>query len=99
MGPCDARKGPLKENADFVAAMEDVLEVYQRPYDPLRPQVCLDETSKQLTKEIRTPQPVIPGHPAREDSEYERNGTANLFMPLLKRKRRGPARLAACRGD
>lgn len=60
--------------------MEDVLEVYQRPYDPLRPQVCLDETSKQLTKEIRMPQPVIPGHPAREDSEYERNGTANLFM-------------------
>lgn len=60
--------------------MEDVLEVYQRPYDPLRPQVCLDETSKQLTKEVRTPQPVMPGHPARVDSEYERNGTANLFM-------------------
>ena len=71
---------PPKENADFVAAMEDVLEVYQRPYDPLRPQVCLDETSKQLTKEIRTPRPVMPGHPAQVDSEYERNGTANLFM-------------------
>lgn len=71
---------PPKANADFVAAMEDVLEVYQRPYDPLRPQVCLDETSKQLTKEIRTPRPVRPGHPAQVDSEYERNGTANLFM-------------------
>jgi hypothetical protein len=71
---------PPKENADFVAAMEDVLEVYQRPYDPLRPQVCVDETSKQLTKEIRTPRPVRPGHPAQVDSEYERNGTANLFM-------------------
>ena len=71
---------PPQENADFVAAMEDVLEVYQRPYDPLRPQVCLDETSKQLTKEVRTPVPAEPGRPARVDSEYERNGTANLFM-------------------
>jgi hypothetical protein len=71
---------PPKENADFVAAMEDVLEVYQRPYDPLRPQVCLDETSKQLIKEVRTPLPTQPGAPAREDYEYERNGTANLFM-------------------
>lgn len=71
---------PAKENADFVAAMEDVLEVYQRTYDPLRPQVCLDETSKQLTKEVRTPLPAAPGRPARIDSEYERNGTANLFM-------------------
>jgi hypothetical protein len=71
---------PPKESADFVAAMEDVLEVYQRPYDPLRPQVCLDETSKQLTKEVRRPVPAAPGHPARMDYEYERNGTANLFM-------------------
>ena len=71
---------PPKENADFVAAMEDVLEVYQRPYDPLRPQVCLDETSKQLIKETRTPLPPEPGRPHRIDYEYERNGTANLFM-------------------
>jgi hypothetical protein len=71
---------PPRENADFVAAMEDVLEVYQRPYDLLRPQVCLDETSKQLTKEVRNPVPAAPGRPARVDSEYERNGTANLFM-------------------
>lgn len=71
---------PPKQNAEFVAAMEDVLEVYQRPYDPQCPQVCLDEMSKQLTKEIRMPVPAAPGHPARVDYEYERNGTANLFM-------------------
>ena len=63
---------PPKENAEFVAAMEDVLEVYQRPYDPLRPQVCLDETSKQLIKETRQPFPARPGRPARIDYEYER---------------------------
>lgn len=71
---------PPNQSADFVAAMEDVLDVYQRPYDPLRPQVCLDETSKQLTKEVRVPIPAAPGRPARVDSEYERNGTTNLFM-------------------
>lgn len=60
--------------------MEDVLEVYQRPYDPLRPQVCLDESSKQLLKEVRTPLPTKPGEPAREDYEYQRNGIANFFM-------------------
>lgn len=71
---------PPKQNADFVAAMEDVLEVYQRPYDSLRPQVCLDESSKQLFQEICTPLPTKPDLPAREDYEYERNGTANFFM-------------------
>jgi hypothetical protein len=60
--------------------MEDVLEVYQRPRDPLRPVVCLDETTKQLVKETRKPVPARPGQPARHDYEYERNGTANLFM-------------------
>jgi hypothetical protein len=60
--------------------MEDVLEVYQRPHDPARPVVCLDETSKQLIAETRVPIPAKPGHPARVDYEYERNGTANLFM-------------------
>jgi hypothetical protein len=60
--------------------MEDVLEVYQRPHDPARPVVCLDETSKQLIAETRVPIPPKPGHPARVDYEYERNGTANLFM-------------------
>ena len=60
--------------------MEDVLEVYHRPHDPERPLVCLDETSKQLIAETRTPIPAKPGQPARFDYEYERNGTANLFM-------------------
>src|SRR5262249_20578713 len=60
--------------------MEDVLEVYTRPHDPARPLVCLDETSKQLVAETRTPLPVQPGRPARYDYEYERDGTASLFM-------------------
>jgi hypothetical protein len=60
--------------------MEDVLEVYHRPYDPARPVVCLDEASRQLIGETRTPVPAAPGRPAREDFEYVRNGTANVFM-------------------
>ena len=70
--------------------MEDVLEVYKRPYDPKRPQVCLDETSKQLVGETRTPVPVAPGQEARYDHEYRRNGVANLFMifePLAGKRR------------
>jgi len=66
--------------------MEDVLDVYHRPADPRRPLVCFDETSKQLTREVRAPRPPAPGHPARYDTEYERNGVANLFLacaPLL----------------
>jgi hypothetical protein len=60
--------------------MEDVLEVYHRPHDPDRPVVCLDETSKQLIVETRVPIPAKRGQPARYDYEYQRNGTANLFM-------------------
>jgi hypothetical protein len=60
--------------------MEDVLEVYHRPHDPDRPVVCLDETSKQLIVETRVPIPARPGQPKRYDYEYQRNGTANLFM-------------------
>jgi uncharacterized small protein (DUF1192 family) len=60
--------------------MEDVLEVYHRPHDPARPVVCVDETSKQLIAETRTPIPAKPGQVKRFDYEYERNGTANLFM-------------------
>ena len=60
--------------------MEDVLEVYQRPHDPGRPLVCLDETMKQLIKETREPLAAKPGQPVRHDYEYERNGTASLFM-------------------
>lgn len=66
--------------AAFVANMEDVLAVYQRPHDPQRPVVCLDETSKQLIKETRAPLPAKRGRKARHDYEYERNGVANLFM-------------------
>ena len=60
--------------------VEDVLDVYQRPYDREYPQVCLDEASKQLVGETRTPVPAEPGRPMREDYEYVRNGTASLFM-------------------
>jgi len=60
--------------------MEDVLAVYMRPHDPDRPLVCLDESSKQLIAETRVPISMKRGRPARFDYEYERNGTANLFM-------------------
>ena len=60
--------------------MEDVLEVYKRPYDPNRPMVCLDETSKQLIGEVRTPVGIAPGQIALYDYEYVRNGVANIFM-------------------
>src|SRR5258708_24514352 len=63
-----------------VAAMEDVRAVYTRPGDPNYPLVCLAECSKQLIAETRLPIPMKPGRPARCDYEYERNGTANLFM-------------------
>jgi hypothetical protein len=71
---------PPKANAAFVAAMEDVLDVYTRPHDPAQPLVCLDETSKQLVAETRTHAPMRPGQPTRHDYEYKRNGTANIFM-------------------
>ena len=88
----DAQKNVLKPHlkqqwviapqasAGFVANMEDVLEVYQRPHDPSRPVVCLDETSKQMIVETRAPIPAAPGRKARHDYEYERNGVAHLFM-------------------
>ncbi|MGA8623211.1 MAG: IS630 family transposase [Pseudolabrys sp.] len=71
---------PPDASAAFVANMEDVLEVYQRPRDPERPVVCLDETSKQMIVETRAPIPAKSGRKARHDYEYERNGVANLFM-------------------
>jgi hypothetical protein len=71
---------PPKANAEFVSHMEDVLEVYARPHDPNVPLVWLDETSKQLVREVRAPQSATPGRPACEDYEYERNGVAALFM-------------------
>ena len=71
---------PAKSNGDFVYHMEDVLEVYQPPYDPLQPTVCMDESSKQLVAEIADPLPPSPGQPERYDYEYVRNGVNNLFM-------------------
>lgn len=71
---------PEAPSADFAWCMEDVLDVYVRPYDPKRPQVCLDEASRQLVAETRTPLPVAPGQPARFDYEYAREGVCALFM-------------------
>jgi hypothetical protein len=72
-----------------VAALEDVLDVYERPYDPRRPQVCMDELHVQLVGETRSPLPAAPGRRARIDYEYVRHGTANLFLwvePLAGRR-------------
>lgn len=71
---------PPQANAEFVCAMEDVLELYHEPYDPLHPVVCFDEGTKQLIGETRTPLPMRPGEVQRYDYEYERHGTCNLFM-------------------
>ena len=71
---------PPKANAEFVCAMEDVLEVYHRQYGDNEVLVCLDETSKQLVEETRPPRPVRPGSPLAYDYEYRRNGVSNLFM-------------------
>jgi hypothetical protein len=79
-----------KPSAQFVAKMEDVLEVYERPYDPKRPLVCVDETSKTLRDTPRGTLPIEAGQPSRQDYEYERNGTANIFMtvePLIGQRK------------
>ena len=84
-----------KADADFVAKMEDVLEVYQRPCDPLRPVVCIDETNKQLIEEKRIP--CEPGHPEKVDSEYIRNVGMQEY-----RRHPGKTEAAVCgnhRGD
>ncbi len=60
--------------------MEDVLDLYAAPYDPARPVVCFDESPKQLIGEVREPLPVEPGKPARQDTEYQRNGVRDLMM-------------------
>ena len=71
---------PPDQSADFVCAMEDVLEVYQRSYDGNEVLVCMDETSKQQVKETRVPRPAAPGVVSTYDYEYERNGVSSLFM-------------------
>ena len=71
---------PPHLSAAFVAAMEDILAVYARPPDPRRPLICFDESGKSLHAHVRAPQPAAPGHPAREDTTYDRAGYANLFL-------------------
>jgi hypothetical protein len=69
-------------NEDYIAKMEDVLEVYERPYDPQEPVVCLDEKPVTLHADVRPASPARPGREARQDNEYERRGTANLFCAV-----------------
>ena len=73
-----------------MAAMEDVLDLYAEPYDPQRPVVCFDETSTQLLADIREPLPAKPGRPRREDYEYQRAGTRNLFLTCEPRQGLAP---------
>jgi len=76
---------PPKASAEFVACMEDVLEVYHRPYDPKRPVACMDESFKQLIGEVREPLPPAPGRVGRYDSVSVRNGVASLFLAFEPR--------------
>jgi hypothetical protein len=71
---------PPEADAEFVAGMEDVLEIYEKPYDPQCPVVCMDEQPVQLLKETRPPIPATARHAKRVDYEYERAGTANIFL-------------------
>ena len=71
---------PPKSNAEFVWRMEEVLEVYKRPYNPNNPVICMDELTKQLTKETRIPIPAKAWSVEKFDTEYERNGTANVYI-------------------
>lgn len=69
-------------NEDYISRMEDVLETYEQPYDPEEPVVCLDEKPIALHADIRSPSAATPGREARQDSEYERCGTANVFCAV-----------------
>lgn len=71
---------PPKSDSEFVACMEDVLDTYSMPYDPSVPVVCMDEQPVQLLKETQAPIPATINHPQRVDYEYERAGTASIFM-------------------
>ena len=73
---------PPTENGEFVARMEQVLDVYKRPYDSLHPVVCMDESPRQLIRETRLPLPAGPGVVARHDYEYERCGVCNIFLAV-----------------
>ena len=100
-----------KIDGEYVARMEDVLDLYAEPPDPARPVVCLDESPVQLIGEVREPIPASPGQIARVDYEYRRNGTVNLFVPmrppsrgtsasrrLIRRSSRIAPALVECRG-
>ncbi len=80
---------PPLQNSQFVASMEQVLDVYKRRYNAAFPVICMDESPKQLIKETRVPVPMKPGQEARQDFEYERCGVANIFLASepLKGKR------------
>jgi transposase len=67
---------------DYIAKMEDVLELYERPYDPQQPVICLDEKPITLHADLRPASPAVPGREARRDNEYERRGTANVFCAV-----------------
>jgi hypothetical protein len=71
---------PPKADGEFVACMEEVLETYEKPYNPACPVICMDEQPVQLIRETRTPIPATKAHPRRIDYEYERAGTASIFM-------------------
>jgi len=71
---------PPEADGEFVANMEEVLETYEKPYDPKRPVLCMDEQPVQLVKETRKPIGATKDHPRRVDYEYERAGTASIFM-------------------
>ena len=71
---------PPEKNAEFVCCMENVLETYRQPYSVDEPVICMDEVSVQLIGETRQEIPMVPGEPVRYDYEYERKGTANIFM-------------------
>ncbi len=81
---------PPEQDAAFVCQMEETLDIYKKPYDPQCPQVCMDEKSTQLIGEVRKPLPLQPGKSLKYDTEYKRNGTANIFMafePLTGQRR------------
>ena len=85
----DYQRIPSKEDADFVACMEDILDVYELPYSPMYPVVCVDEKPYRLLDNIREPLPERPGNNQKVDSEYKRNGTCSIFIfvePLVGKR-------------
>lgn len=87
-----------KITPEFELKMNDVLEVYERPYDPKKPVVCIDEKSKQLLKETREPILTSPGKAAKVDYEYERDGTCNMFVAVEPKGNRRTVRVTRRRG-